>query len=330
MKTVVFKQYGPPNVLQIQERMKPVPKDREVLIKVYATTVTATDCLMRQGEPRWGRVILGLRKPRPKREILGLELAGEVEAVGSHVTRFQVGDQVVGFTGFGSGAYAEYNCMSEAASLAHKPCNISYAEAAAVVDGATTALFFLQDLAQLQSGEHVLINGASGSIGTYAVQLASYFGAHVTGVCSTRNIDLVKSLGADKVIDYTQTDFTSNQAAYDVIFDTVGKSSWRRCKTALKPNGRYLSTTGLHYYFLTAWTRLITRLPWGHAGKKVVSGMSINKAEALKFLTQLLEDDQLKIVIDRTYAIEQIVEAHRYVDQGHKRGNVVMLFGDHT
>lgn len=317
MKAIVWTNYGPPEALQLQEVAKPVPQDNELLIRVHATTVTAADCLMRRGEPRWGRLILGLRKPRRRFRIPGLELAGEVAAVGKAVQRFQEGDQVFGFTGFRVGAYAEYTCLPEKGSLAIKPGNLSYAEAATAVDGATTALFFLRDKAHIQPGDKVLIIGASGSIGTYAVQLAHYFGAEVTGVCSSGNIELVKSLGADRVIDYTKEDFTKNQDAYDIIFDTVGKSSFAQCKKALKRHGRYLPTTGLKNNFLMLWTAVT-------GDKKVITGMSVEKNDALIFLKGLLEAEKIKPVIDRCYPLAQIAEAHRYVDTGHKKGNVVI------
>jgi NADPH2:quinone reductase len=316
MKAIVYTHYGPPEVLQLQEVQKPVPEANQVLIKVHATSVTAADCLVRRGEPAWGKLILGLRGPR--RKIIGTELAGEIEAVGREVTRFRPGDQVYGFTGFGLAAYAEYTCMPEKGSLGIKPTNLTYAEAAAAVDGATTALFFLRDKACIQRGDSVLINGASGSIGTYAVQLARHLGAEVTGVCSSRNVELVRSLGADHVIDYTKEDFTQNREAYDIIFDTVGKSSFSQCKSALKRNGRYLPTTGLSNTFLKLWTSLF-------GDKKVVSGMSIDKNDGLVFLKELIEAGKLQIIIDRTYPFEQIAAAHRYVEAGHKTGNVVIL-----
>jgi NADPH2:quinone reductase len=317
MKASVYEKYGPPEVVQLKEVEKPVPADNEVLIKIHATTATAAERMMRSGKPYWGRIILGLIKPGKKYRILGLELAGEIEAVGKDVGRFQPGDQVYGFRGFGTGALAEYKCMPETGSLALKPANLTYEEAAAVVDGATTALFFLKEKANIQRGQKVLIIGASGSIGTYAVQLANYFGAEVTGVCSTANLELVKSLGADKVIDYTQEDFTQNGETYDVVFDTVGKSSFARCKDLLKKNGCYLPTTGLFNYALTGWTSLI-------GGKKVLSGMSVEKNEALIFIKELIEAGEIKPVIDRRYPMEQAIEAHRYVDKGHKKGNVVI------
>jgi NADPH2:quinone reductase len=317
MKAIVYEKYGPPDVLQLTEVEKPTPKDNEVLIKVYATTATAAERMMRSGKPFWGRIILGLIKPRKRYRILGLELAGEIEAVGKDVSRFKPGDQVYGFRGFGTGALAEYKCMGEEGSLALKPTNTNYEEAAATVDGATTALFFLRDKANIQRGQKVLIIGASGSIGTYAVQLARCFGADVTGVCSTKNLELVKSLGADKVIDYTQEDFSQSSETYDVIFDTVGKSSFSRCKRSLKKEGCYLPTTGLFNYVLMVWTSLIS-------GKKVISGMSVEKNEALIFIKKLIEAGKIKPVIDKCYPLEQAVEAHRYVDQGHKKGNVVI------
>ncbi|MCP4541367.1 MAG: NAD(P)-dependent alcohol dehydrogenase [Chloroflexi bacterium] len=318
MKAIVYTEYGSPKVLQLQEIEKPTPKENEVLIRVYATTVTPSDGLMRKGEPFLGRIILGLRKPRKKYRILGIELAGEIEAVGKNVKRFRKGDQVYGFTGFGARAHAEYTCMPEKGSLVIKPANMTYEEAVAVVDGATTALFFLRDKANIQSGHKVLINGASGSIGTFAVQLAKHFGAKVTGVCSTTNLDLVKSLGADKVIDYTKEDFTQNGETYDIIFDAVSKSSFSRCKNSLKQNGCYLVTVmGLASLVQTLWTRVIGR-------KKVIFALSIEKTQALVFLKELVEAGKIKPVIDRRYPLEQMAEAHRYVEKGHKKGNVVI------
>lgn len=317
MKAIVWTKYGPPDVLRLQTVEKPTPKDNEVLIRVFATTVTAADCLMRSGEPRWGRLILGLRKPRKRFQIPGVELAGEIEAVGKDVKRFKAGDQVFGFTGFGASAYAEYTCMPAKGSLCLKPANRSYEEAAAAVDGASTAFFFLRDKANIQPGQKVLIIGASGSIGSYAVQLARHFGAEVTGVCSTRNIELVKSLGANQVIDYTKEDFAQSGETYDIIFDTVTKSSFSRCKQSLKGNGCYLPTTGLINSFLMRWTSIT-------GGKQVISGMSIEKNEALVFIKELIEAEKLKIVIDRRYPLAQIAEAQRYVEKGHKTGNVVI------
>ena len=319
MKAVVYSEYGSPDVLKLKDVPIPVPKDNELLIKVHATTATTAEGLMRRGEPLAGRIVLGIAKP--KRQILGLELSGEVEAVGKDVKRFKKGDQVFGFTGFGAAAYAQYVCVPESASLAVKPANASHEESAALVDGATTALFFLRDKGKIQPGQKVLIYGASGSIGTSAVQLAKYFGAEVTGVCSTANVELVKSLGADKVIDYTKEDFAGNGDAYDIIFDTVGKSSFSRCKPALKEGGRYLVTVmGFDAIFQTLWTSLIGK-------RKAIFAMSIEKNEALAFIKKLMEERKIKTVIDRSYALEQMAEAHRYVDTGHKKGNVVISVG---
>ena len=295
MKAIVHTKYGPPDVLRLEDVERPTPGDGEVLIKVHATTATAAEGMMRRGEPFWGRVILGLRGPR--RPTLGLEFAGEILSVGRNVEWFEKGDQVYGFTGFGLGAYAEYVCMPEKGSLGIKPANTTYEEAAAVVDGASTALFFLRDKANIQPGQKVLINGASGSIGTSAVQLARYFGAQVTGVCSATNLELIRSLGADAVIDYTQEDFIRNGRIYDVIFDTVGKSSFHRCKGSLEKNGCYLPTVGLMNYVLALWTSIT-------GGKRVKSGMSISKAKALVFIKDLVEVGEIKPVIDRRYPLE--------------------------
>ncbi|MFI6430696.1 NAD(P)-dependent alcohol dehydrogenase [Rhodococcus oryzae] len=317
MKAIIHTRFGGPEVLGLEQVRIPTPRDNEVLVKVHATTVTTAECKMRRGEPLWGRVILGLRRPRKKMRTLGLELAGEIETVGRDVHRFKPGDQVFGFTGFDIGAYAEYKCLPDTASLALKPVTKTYEEAAAAVDGATTALFFLRDKAKVRAGQKVLVNGASGSVGTYAVQLGKSLGAEVTGVCGPKNLEMVKSLGADKVIDYTKEDFTENTAAYDVVFDTIGRNSFARCKGSLTENGCYLSTSGLKNNLLSLWTSL-----WG--GRKVITGMSIRKNDALEYVKKLIEADQLRIVIDRSYPLEQIVEAHRYVDTGHKRGNVVI------
>jgi NADPH2:quinone reductase len=274
--------------------------------------------MMRDGQSVLGRLVIGLIKPRKKFRIPGLELAGQVESVGKDVKRFRVGDQVFGFTGFEPGAYAEYKCMSEKASLAIKPPRMTYEEAAAAVDAATTALFFLKDKGHIRRGHQVLIYGASGSIGTFAVQLAKHFGAEVTAVCSGANRDLVKSLGADKVIDYTQEDFTKTGDTYHIIFDTVGKTRFSRCKGCLQQHGRYLVT-------VMGWGPVIQTLWTGVAGKKKsIYAMSIDKTEALTYLYALIENGSIKSVIDRRYRLEQIADAHRYVSQGHKKGNVVI------
>jgi NADPH:quinone reductase-like Zn-dependent oxidoreductase len=328
MKAIVFTEYGPPDVLQLKEVEKPSPKENEVLIKIYATTVTIEDPRLRSGLTSspfllrlLGRAVVGFRKPR--KTIPGFELAGEIEAPGKDVKRFKKGDQVYGYTGIGLGACADYRCLSENGVLALKPANISFEEAAAIPNGALTALVFLKKRGKVKNGESVLINGASGSVGTYAVQLATFFGAEVTGVCSTANLELVKSLGADKVIDYTQEDFTQSGETYDIIFDTVSKSSFSRCKSALKPNGRYLVTDlGLTSLVQTLWTGLI--------GSKKVIFASSNlswKAEDLLFFKELVEAGKMIPVIDRCYRLEQIAEAHRYVETGHKKGNVAITVG---
>ena len=310
MKAVVYTKYGPPEVLHLTEIAKPVPKDNEVLIKVHATTVTVGDTRMRsftvpRGQWLFARLYLGLRKP--KRTMLGMELAGEIEATGKDVTRFRPGDPVFASTfEVGFGGYAEYKCLPEDGLLAIKPANLSYGEAAAAVGGGMTALRCLQR-GRIQRGQAVLIYGASGAVGTNAVQLASrHFGADVTGVCSTANLDLVRSLGASKVVDYTREDFTQGGAAYDVVFDAVGKVPPARARKALKPGGVYLNV---------------------HRDARAGSGQ-LRSAEMLA-LKELIEAGKLRQVIDRVYPLERIVEAHRYVDQGHKRGNVVIMVG-HT
>jgi NADPH:quinone reductase-like Zn-dependent oxidoreductase len=323
MKAITCTKYGPPDVLQLIEVEKPAPKDNEVLIKIFATTVSSGDVRMRSATfPKgfWlpGRIALGFKKP--KKSILGFDLAGEIEAIGKDVKRFKEGDLVFGFTGAGFGANAEYISLPEERVLV-KPENMTYEEAASVPFGALTALFFLRK-GNIQKGHRVLIYGASGSVGTFAIQLAKYFRAEVTGVCSTTNVEMVKSLGADKVIDYTKRDFTKNGRTYDIIFDTVGKTSFSRCKNSLNQKGFYLAAVaGLPEFSQMLWTSMI-------GSKKVFSGITPSRNEDLLFLKELIEAGKIKSIIDKSYPFEQMAEAHSYVEQGHKKGNVVITF-DH-
>jgi len=321
MKAVVCTAYGPPEVLQLQEVENPVPKDEEVLIKVFAATVNIGDCRVRAFDvplPFWltYRIQLGIQ--RPKKPILGTAVAGEIEAVGKDVKQFGIGDQVYGLDIDALGAHAEYMCRSEKGALATKPANMTYEEAVAVPHGALTALHFLREKGKIQAGQRVLINGASGAVGTWAVQLAKYFGAEVTGVCSTANLEMVKSLGAGEVIDYTKDDFTKSGQTYDIIFDAVGKSSFSRCKGSLAEGGIYLGTdptASLVFYML--WTSMI-------GTKKATWSLGPERAEDLVFLNGLIEAGEIRPVIDRVYPLEQVPEAHSYVEKGHAKGNVVI------
>jgi len=326
MKAAVYEKYGPPEVLHIKEVEKPTPKDNEVLIKIHATTVTAGDVNARgftfvpPGLTFVARLMFGLKKP--KKNILGFEFSGKIEAVGKNVTLFKLGDEVFGTDGNHGSAYAEYKCMPEDGALVTKPNNTTHEEAASISFGALTALYFLREKVNIQKGQNVLINGASGSVGTAAVQLAKHFGAEVTGVCSTANLGFVKSLGADKVIDYTREDFTQGSETYDIILDTVvGKNSFLKCKKVLKKNGFYLAVaSGIKELFHFVWTSVI-------GNKKVVfgGGAACEKKEYLTFIKELIEAGKYKSVIDKIYPFEKIVEAHRYVDKGHKKGNVVIM-----
>lgn len=301
MKAIVCTEYGQPEVLKLVEIAKPTPKDDEVLVKIFATTVHIGDTRIRKADPFLVRFVFGLLKPK-KNLILGMEISGEIEAIGKNVTSFKVGDKIFAYTGFKFGGYAEYICLPEKSKsftknglLALKPENLSFEEAAAVPGGGLTALKNLQK-ANIGKGQKILINGASGSLGTYAIQLAKYYGAEVTAVCSEKNFELVKSIGADKVIDYTKEDFTKSNEKYDIVYDAVMKSTKSKCKNILKENGVFLNNSQLQK----------------------------TEEKDLLFLKDLIESGKMKPVIDRIYSMEQIVEAHEYVDKGHKKGNVVI------
>ncbi|AYE50250.1 NAD(P)-dependent alcohol dehydrogenase [Priestia megaterium NCT-2] len=300
MKAMVCTKYGKPDVLQLEEVEKPIPKENEILVKIHATTVTSGDCRVRSfNSPLllWlpMRIVLGLRKPR--KSILGVELAGEVEDVGKNVTRFKKGDQLFAMTGMKFGGYAEYICLPEKGTIAVKPENVTHEEAASISFGGTTALHFFRK-GNIQAGQKVLIYGASGAVGTAAVQLASYYGAEVTGVCSAKNSELVKSLGADYVVDYQNEDFNKKEERYNLIFDAIGKITKNQCKGALALNGRFVSVEG--------------------------QGIAKVQTKDLLLLKKLMEEGQIKSVIDRCYSLEQVPEAHEYVETGHKIGSVVV------
>lgn len=296
MKAVVYTKYGSPEVLRFKDVQIPIPKASEVLIKIHATTVAAADVRMRKADPFLARIFNGLFSPK-RVQTLGFELAGEVVETGASVIRFRKGDMVFATSGFKFGAYAEYICMPENGAIAAKPAGISFEEAAAVPVGSITALHFLKEKAKIQSGQNVLIYGASGSVGTYAIQLAKYFGAHVTAVCGTSNTELAKSLLADNVIDYTKEDFAQTGKQYDIIFDAVGKITAAQRRKALAPNGKFVS---------------------------VRKGDGMRAAKNIGFLAELIGAGKLSPVIDRVYPFEQIVDAHSYVEKGHKKGNVVI------
>ncbi len=320
MKAVVYKKFGSPDVLEWVELEKPFPKKDEVLIKIKASSVTNADCYMRRADSLFSRLILGFFKPKKRYQILGTEFSGVIESVGSEVQEWKPGDEIFGFRGFGTGCYAEYKCMPANGSLALKPKNVSFTEAVSYVDGATTALFFLKEKAKLKPGQKILINGAAGSIGTFAVQLAKYFGAEVTGVCSTKNLELIQSLGADNTIDYSKEDFTKAQTTYDIIFDTVGKSSFNKSIKALSKNGIYMDTK---ISFPNVLQSFLVSL---FCKKKLIIGLSVNKKEALNFVKELVEKKELRSIIDGVYTFNQIAAAHTYVESGNKKGNIVIEF----
>ncbi|UCE37468.1 MAG: NAD(P)-dependent alcohol dehydrogenase [Thermoplasmata archaeon] len=326
MKAIVWTKYGPPEVLQLKEVPKPTPKDNEVLIKVHATTVAAGDTEIRNLRlPIEYRLLLRLviGLTRPKRvTIPGIEVAGKIEAVGKEVKRFKEGDEVFGVTGFTFGAHAQYVCLPDKNALTIKPSNMTYEEAASAVIGGIESLHFLR-AANIQKGQKVLIVGASGSIGTVGVQLAKYFGAEVTGVCSTDKLEMVRSIGADSVIDYTKEDYTKGDKTYEVIFDAIGKSDFSGCKRILNKNGIYLLANPRRFQKIRGlWTSLTT-------SKKIYSKLATYKTEDLDFLRELIEQGKIRSIIDRSYPLEKIPEAHRYVEKGHKAGNVVITV-DHN
>lgn len=324
MKAIVYTEYGSPDVLQLKEIEKPAPASNEILIKIYATTVTSGDWRVRSLNVPAGfgfisRLVFGVLKPR--QPILGTELAGEIVSAGIEVSKFKPGDRIFAFSGAGMGCYAEYKCMPEDSPVIPIPSNLNYEEAAAISFGGTTALDFFRR-ANIKSGEKVLINGASGGVGTAAVQIARHFGADVTGVCSTVNTELVKSLGANHVIDYTKNDFTENGETYDIIMDTAGTAPYSRSKGSLTERGRLLLVLGgLPDILGIPWVLMTSK-------KKVIAGPASERAEDLRFLAKLAENGEFKPVIDRHYPFEKIADAHRYVDTGRKRGNVVITL-DH-
>ena len=320
MKAMVCTKYGSPDVLQLQEVEKPVPNSNEVLIKVHAATATTASIIGRTGKPAFARLFFGLSKPR--KVILGQELAGEIEAIGSDVKSFKVGDKVFGMTGNELGAHAQYKCLNENSALARMPGNATFDEAAAIVEGGLTALNFLKHKAGIQRGQHVAIYGASGSVGTGAIQVAKVFGATVTAICSSANFDLVKSLEADFVIDYRQEDFTENGSTYDIIFDTLGRLSFAKCKDSLTTSGIYLDSGGVATVFPMMWTSLT-------GGRKAMFATTYTRSAKdnlsdLEKLKSLFEQGSMQAVIDKTYSLEELASAYRYVETGRKKGNVVI------
>ena len=315
MRAVVHDRYGPPDVLRLEEVAQPVPRDHEVLVKVHATTVNRTDTGLRSGTPFAARFVSGLRRPR--RRILGTEFAGEVAGAGAAVTEFQIGDRVFGLNPWRFGAHAECVCVPESAPIAHKPDEITFDEAAAIYDGALLAQMNLRR-AGLRSGQRVLIYGASGSIGTAAVQLTAAVGAHITAVCNTRNLGVVKGLGADEVIDYTEQDFTDNGHAYDIVFDAVGKHSFKRCRGSLRPGGVYIGTDGLRNVLMALAPVHVSGL-----STVMVIPPRYSRKDAV-LIKELIEAGRYRAVIDRSYPLEDVIEATRYVETEQKTGNVVL------
>jgi len=323
VKAILHTQYGPPDLLQFKEVDKPTPKDNEVLITIHATTVSSGDCNVRnftfvtKSMLPIAKLMFGIRKPWKER-VLGTELAGEVERAGKDVTRFKAGDRVVASTGMAGGGHAQYACLPETGAVMIKPDSLSWEEAVAIPFGANAALYFLRDLGKIRAGQELLIIGASGAIGSAGVQLAKHFGASVTAVCSGANVELVKSLGANKVIDYTAEDFTTNGKTYDLIFDVVGGTTFDRCQNSLKPNGVFLQNImELTDIVRVLWTSFASR-------KKIRGGVAINNLKRMSFIAELAAAGKLRPVIDRSYRLEHTAEAFKYVEQGHKKGNVVI------
>ena len=323
MKAAIFQQYGPPEVMQVVEMETPIPKDNEVLIRVHATTVTSGDARVRRADPFLVRLFFGLRYP--KKQMLGSELAGEVVAVGKDVAALKIGDRVLAYKGADIGASAEYVTMPEDGLLATIPEQISYEDAASITFGGTASLFFLEQQGEIQPGHKILIYGASGALGVAGVQLAKYFGAEVTAVCSTKHIDLMKSLGADHVVDYTKKDFTQSGKKYDLIYDTIGKSPFAGSVKSLNREGRYLRAVHMTPGALLKglWTSLTTK-------KKVLGGVAYERRQDILLLRDLLVEGKLTAVIDSRYPVEQIAEAHRHVDRGHKQGSVIVSWVPNT
>ena len=320
MKALVYTKYGSPNVLQLKEVEKPLPKENEVLIRVHATTVNRTDCATIRAKPVFMRIVTGLFKP--KKQIPGTAFAGEVEAVGKSVSSLNVGDKVFGFDARGAGAHAQYMTI-QADKVVTIPDKLSYEQAAAIPEGTHYAYNFINKV-DLEKGQHVLVNGATGAIGSAAVQLLKYFGAQVSAVCSTQHIDLVKSIGADRVIDYTKDDFTKDAQTYDFVFDAVGKSSFFKCSSLLKPGGVYISSD-LGYMSQNLFLPLVTPIIKPLIGnKRTIFPTPVDIGESLRLLQRLVEQDKFKAVIDREFSLEDIVEGYRYVELGHKTGNVVI------